>query len=834
MRLAFAATLVVALPVVSEGADSTAVDTVLYSQHPQKIARAVRAEVAPIVNGHLDDDAWLVAPVQTGFTQMDPDHGKPSSEKTEFRIVYDDEAIYIGAMCFDREPDKIISKLTRRDGGESRDNFNVNLDPHHDHKTGYFFIVGPSGWMADGVVFNDENSDDTWDGVWEAKTAILDNGWSVEMKIPYYTIRFSPKETYVWGINVFRNIARRDEWAKWSFTPRGMSGWASRFAHLEGIEKIEPKRNIEVFPFALGRAIQSPDAEGIVGETDLFSTVGVDMRYALNSGVSLNATINPDFGQVEADPAVLNLSVFETFFRERRPFFLEGISIFQPPSPGIVGINGQARLFHSRRIGRRPSRFNLPNDSEEIKRPDNSTILGAVKLSGKTENQTAFGVINAVTGREEALISLPFTDVATGQADTIKDHFRIEPLTNWFVGRVQQDVAKNSTVGAQLTAVNGRDFDPAYVGAVDGNLKVGGTDYSIYSRVAVSRVGQDDDRDTGFEGVFYFSKFSGWIGGQVYTDVRSKEFNANELGFMDRNNQVTTGAHLKLEKLNPYWFLHQSGFNVNIWHHRNLDGDELARGINYNMWHRLKNFWGLSVGISKEAAVRDDLQTRGGPVMRRPGPLGWWFDVWTNDRNKVSGRIGTGGHRSHAGKNVENRCNFRVVWRPASHVIIEIEPTVRFQESFAQWVENIDDDADGVNDHFVFGELKSRVFEIQGRASYAFTPQLSVQLYVQPFVTTGDYGLIKEFVRENSYTFVPFDGLANNPDFKRRALRSNLVLRWEYRLGSTLFLVWQQNRAREFDDVDDPGFEPLSGVGKSFTDDGESIFLIKLNRWFGL
>jgi hypothetical protein len=381
------ATAFVLLSTAAEAADSTAVDTSLYTQHPQKNAQAVRADVAPIIDGRLDDAVWLTAPVQTGFTQSDPDPSKPSSEKTEFRISYDDEAIYIGATCFDSEPDKITALLTRRDDLENRDTFNINLDPHHDHKTGYFFVVAPSGWMSDGVVFNDDDDDGTWDGVWKAKTAILDNGWNLEMKIPYHVIRFSPKERYVWGINAYRNIARKSEWTQWSFTPSGMSGWTSRFSHLEGVEGIEPQRSVEVFPFSLGRATLSPGEDGEPDETDLLATVGVDMRYPVTSAVSLNSTVNPDFGQVEGDPAVLNLSVFETFLRERRPFFLEGISIFEPPTPGIVGIDEQTRLFHSRRIGRRPSRFDLPDDSEELKRPDNSTIVGAVKLSGNNGEQ---------------------------------------------------------------------------------------------------------------------------------------------------------------------------------------------------------------------------------------------------------------------------------------------------------------------------------------------------------------------------------------------------------------------------------------------------------------
>jgi hypothetical protein len=316
--------------------------------------------------------------------------------------------------------------------------------------------------------------------------------------------------------------------------------------------------------------------------------------------------------------------------------------------------------------------------------------------------------------------------------------------------------------------------------------------------------------------------------------VRSKGFDANDLGFMSRNNRITAGAHLKFDMLEPYWFGRRSGFNLNAWHHRNLDGDELNRGINYNMWHRFKNDWGFSFGISGEADVRDDLATRGGPVMGRPGSTWGWFDLWTDDRGSLSSSFGMNGHRGHGGANSGMRYSFEVEWRPVSHFMIEVEPTWSRRKAFAQWVENVDDDGDDEDDHFVFGELESRVMEIEGRASYSFTTQLSLQLFVQPFVTTGDYGLIKELVGEKSYSFAPFDGLEENPDFENRSMRSNLVLRWEYRPGSTLFLVWQQSRDRDFEEIDGPEFEPLSGIGKSFTDDGDSIFLVKFNRWFGL
>lgn len=814
-------------------ADTTDARMQRWMAHPQRTAQAIRADEAPVLDGVIDDAVWAAAPVHSGFTQGDPDHGEPSTERTTFQIAYDDEALYIAGICYDSAPDSITAVLSRRDDWRERDICEVNLDPHHDHQTGMFFVVGPSGWIRDGTIFNDGDDDRTWDGVWEAKTFRRSDGWSVEIKIPYHVLRFGEKPVYTWGLNIFRFIARKQEWAHWNFMPRGVNGWTSRFGHLEGIEGIEPKRSLEIFPFALGRTTLTRGEDDAGNETDLFGTAGVDVRYGLTSSTSLNAAINPDFGQVEADPAVLNLGVFETFLRERRPFFVEGNQIFESPGPNIAGIDNPARLFHSRRIGKQPGRFDLPDDSDEIDRPDNSTILGAVKVSGKTDSRTAFGILNAVTGSEEARIDEYITDAQSSRIDTVRRNFEVEPLTNYFVGRVQQDLLTNSTVGAQFTSVNGEGFDPGYVGAGDVHIKWRDNAYRVYSRVAVSRAGQDDDRDTGWETALYFSKFSGRFGGQLYADARSRGFNANDLGFMNRNDRTQVGAHVFYEFLEPYWFARRSGFNLNVAEIHNFDGDNLGRRLNFNMWHDLHNYWGFWMGLDKEFKSWDDLATRGGPVMRRPASNRWAMDVWADDRMAVSGWAGSSVQWGLGGDNFSTWNGIEFEIKPASFVEVEVEPSFSYRREDAQWIENVDVDDDDEDDRFIFGELKNKVFELGVRGTWAFTPFLSTQLFLQPFVTTGDYGAIKELSSPRSYEFTPYDGLDENPDFRRRSLRFNLVMRWEYAPGSTLFVVWQQNRDRDFDDTRDPDFE-LADTARSFGDEGDNIFLVKLNRWMGL
>ena len=800
--------------------------------HPQKSIQAVRINPhAPILDGRLDDLVWQKAPKAGDFVQRDPDEGKAASEATSVQLAYDDEALYIAVMCYDSEPDKIVARLARRDRWVEADRVSVYINPHHDHKTGYYFSVGASGWFGDGVLFDDTDDDNTWDGVWQVKTALGDQGWSAEFKIPYHVLRFSPKQEYTWGLNVRRDISRKQERAFWVLVPKGESGWVSRFGHIEGIAGIKPPNHLEVLPFALGRSSFRPEDDG--GRELLFSAFGADLRYGLGPNVSLNATVNPDFGQVEADPAVLNLGVFETFFRERRPFFIEGNSIFNAPGPGIVGIGGPARLFHSRRIGKQPGRRELPDDSEVVDKPDNTTILAATKVSGKSGRGTAFGLVNAVTSPEDATIERTSRDPFSGAEVKTKEAFELEPLSNYFAGRVQQDVLANSTLGATLTAVNGRRFDPAYVGSVDGHFKWKDNAYRIFTRFSGSRAGQFDERGSGYEGTFYFSKFSGWLGGQFYADARSPGFEVNDLGFMNRNDRIQVGSHIYAEIHNPWALARRSGFNLNAWSHWNYDGLNLRQGVNFNSWHTLKNYWWFNFGLDRYFKSMDDLATRGGPPMVQPAGIEYWVGLGTDDRKMFSLGFDVWGYRDDGGDSYGYWLWIGPELRPAANIEIDISPTYNYQRRFAQWIENADSDGDGEDDRYIFGELENQVLDLTVRATVSFTPQLSVQVFAQPFVAVGDYTRVKELARPKSYAFVAYDGLEENPDFSERSLRSNVVLRWEYNPGSTFFLVWSQSRSGS-PDLADPDFAPLAGVGNSFTDAGQNIFLVKFNYWLGI
>ncbi len=789
---------------------------------PVKSILAIRASTAPKIDGVLDDVVWQQAPVASGFYQRDPEEGMPASEETAFQIAYDDEALYIAIMCYDSEPDKVVTRLYRRDQisyGET-DWVGIRLDPHHDHQTGFGFSITPSGSFGDNAIINDSRFDGAWDSVWEVRTGINDKGWAVELRIPYHAIRFSPKEEYIWGINFDRKILRKQEYDLWQFIDKNESGICSRNGHIEGIKGIKPPTHLELLPYAVARETLQSKSDDDTDRWKLFSTAGMDVRYGIASNISLNATINPDFGQVEADPAVLNLSVFETYFQERRPFFVEGAGIFSTPF----------QLLYSRRIGRRPGRFPPPDGSEEISRPESSTILGATKITGKTRGKTSFGIMEAITSPEYATIQRTVTDPATGVGHVEEDEHLIEPLTNYFAGRVQQDLLDgNSTAGVLLTAVNRRDAESAYTGGVDWDLKWRKNAYSFSGQVAGSQAGETDNRETGYATQLNLGKASGWFTAWGMFTAISPEFDANDLGFTRRADHLGTRILMSVHKNEEWGLLRymQAGFDQqSAWNYDKVEQD--------NTWAaggkvQLINYWSINARVTRAFETLNDWKTRGGPLVMDPARTTLHFSVGSDSHRMIHGYTGYTWTSTEAGpqKSIYTGINFQ----PTSELVVRLSPSYSWSRPRAQWVTNVDDDGDGVDDHFVFGELNNNTVDLTTRANAIFTPTLSLELYMQAFVTVGEYQNFRELARPESYEFAPYPEIDFNPDFHNRSLRSNLVLRWEYRPGSTLFLVWSQLRGASDDDIE---FRPLKSLGHSFTDEGSNVFFAKLNYWLGM
>jgi hypothetical protein len=451
-----------------------------------KSITAVRINPGVRVDGILDDKCWKEATRSTGFVQYQPDNGTPASESTFVRVAYDDEALYVGMEMYDSEPEKIVSRLTRRDRWADGDLVHVIVDSHHDHKTAYAFTTYASGTQRDVYYWNDNWSDDTWDAVWESATQMTGRGWTAEYRIPFHCLRFACEEDPVWGIYFSRSISRKSELDRWLHIPESASGFVSHFGHLKGMEGLSPPARLEVLPYGVSYAETEAKHPGNPDGRDYVHDMGFDLKYGLTSNITLDATVNPDFGQVEADETVLNLSTFETRYPEKRPFFLEGSKIFDTPFD----------LFYSRRIGRPPSIS--PEDVDYyIDRPMATTILAAAKVSGKTAGGTSIGILESVTRREEAR----YVDT-TG----VKRTAMTEPEGNYLVARVKQDILENSSVGIMATAVNQESSYPEYTGGADWNFRFRGGDYQCNGQVLGSSTGPDED---GLGGILIFEKAGG-------------------------------------------------------------------------------------------------------------------------------------------------------------------------------------------------------------------------------------------------------------------------------------------------------------------------------------
>jgi hypothetical protein len=607
--------------------------------------QASRTAEAPVIDGRLDEAAWAAAEEIRGFTQREPEEGEAASEETTVRILYDEAALYVGARLEDGEA--VTTRLGRRDAFLESDWFQLWLDPHLDRQSGAGFWVNPSNVQIDMALYNDTWNDWSWDAVWSSATAIDAAGWTVEMRIPYSQLRFPQRDAHVWGIDVGRLIQRNREEAHLVHVPRTETGFVSRFARLGGIDDIAPPRSLEVMPYVVSRA----DLRGTVAadhpftsSSELDASAGLDVKYGVTTNLTLTGTINPDFGQVEVDPAVVNLSQFETFFPEKRPFFIEGASNFnygRGASNNGFGFNYfRPSFFYSRRIGRQPQAA-IGGDFVDV--PGETTILGAAKLTGKTEGGWTLGILDAYTGEETARFR---SDGVTGRAVA-------EPGTNYFVSRIAREPSEKSRMGMLFTAVHrdvgdglGGLHDEAYTGGVDGYRFFGDKDViwewfaggslvrGSSQAIAATQTGPAHEFDRPDAGHVDFdparTSLDGWSAGTMVAkqtgnwrynlklESYSPGFDTNDLGFMTRTDLVVSHAALIYDNPEPSGRVRSRGWWVGKFQNWNHDGDLLSNGVFGNARMQLRSYWNLWGMAGANAETYDDRLTRGGPIAREP------------------------------------------------------------------------------------------------------------------------------------------------------------------------------------------------------------------------
>ena len=863
------------------------------------------------LDGRLDESVWLQAPVATGFTQRFPVDGGNPTQRTDARILYTDTYIFVGVMAYETNKDSVLGPLFRRDGSESSDWVYVSFDSYNDKRTAFTFAVNPAGVQKDILYFDDTGEDVLWDAVWEAEARMTEEGWSVEMKIPMSQLRFSSKEEIQsWGVNFQRRIARRNEINYWAPTSQREAGAVSKFGRLNGIENLEEPRRLEIRPYASSSLTREPelDPNNPYYESNAMSfSAGGDIKYGLTTDLTLTATINPDFGQVEADPSTINLSAFETFFSERRPFFLEGSDIFSFGETRTFNTAGNPVTFYSRRIGRAPQgslsaannyeggAFYNPDSARNAYQdvPDQTSIAAAAKVSGKTKSGWSIGFLDAYTVEETAPFTVNQGDVlgnATGK-------YSVEPATNYLVSRVKKDInSGNSVAGGFFGAVN-RNIDgtyfedylrnSAYIVGVDGEHNWNDRAWTVSGAFSVSQINGSEqvitdaqtapqrymqrvDSDKlevdatkssleGFASEFSLRKSSGdhWTGSITYSEV-SPGYETNDLGFQNRADyrgvalaiqyQETAPKHVQYYEL---WSYHLHGWNY--------DGDRIWRNLNAGGFVRFNNQWTFNANMNGSYKRVSDRLTRGGPIMKYNDDINFNFNIGSDRSKAFAAGIGQF-HRRDISREYDDYYWFWINVRPTTYIQISFEPELGFELDEDQYVRTIardpsDPDFDQTyGNRYVFAD--AQVMNLIGsfRLNWTFSPKMSLQTYFRPFISSRKFSNFGEFNNPGGFGFdrygedegdISDDGNGNyqvdidedgtqdfsfsRPDFTFRSIQGNAVFRWEYKPGSTFFLVWQQQRDGSVGDYYDMGRD-IRGI---FDADPVNVFLIKFSYWFG-
>ena len=866
------------------------------------VLQASRAAGGIRVDGRLDDAAWAAAETASDFVQNRPTPGAPASQRTEVRVVYDDDALYVGARMFDDRPDSIAAPLARRDvtSGLYSDFFDVLVDSYHDRRTGFRFTVNPRGVRRDVYHSNDANEDASWDPVYEVATAVDSAGWTAEFRIPLSQLRFpraAAGAERTWGVNFSRTLARRDEVAHWSELPPNYTGLVSRAGDLRGLVGIGTPRRLEVVPYTSARLTREPgeSRDPFFSENEVAGSIGADVKAGLPGGLTLSATINPDFGQVEVDPAVVNLSAFETLLPENRPFFVEGVDIFRFGNLLSFISPGYAPFFYTRRIGRAPQLgAQLPAGVpvEYLDVPTQSTILGAAKVSGRTPGGWSVGILDAVTGKENGRYAA--FDSATGRFNTVESP--VEPLSNYFVGRARRDFrAGNTLLGGIVTATH-RDmgdevFDAflrssAYIGGIDAEHSWSKRTYALSGYVAGSQIygspeaigltqrssaryfrrpdadylTYDSTRTSmqGYSAAIAFRKTGDWRGSFYYQEI-SPGFEINDAGYQTRVDQrVFNGLYgYRRSKPGPTfrdWFVR--AFTAQQW---NFGGDLISSSYSARANATLNNLWNTTATVTYGPRTLNDRLTRGGPLGLTPGYYGADLLVGSDPRKTLVGAVqGAWAEDEIGGSNKVLAASLS--GRPTETLRFSVNPQVVWDHTIDQYVAAATDPTATATfgRRYVLAELDQTTVALGMRLDWTFTPTLSLQLFAEPFVSAAEFSGYKELVKPRSFEtatygvdrgtieeFAPnrfrvdpdgtgparafaFGQAFGQSDFNLRSLRGNAVLRWEWRPGSTLFFVWQQEREglEFFGDFD--GGREFRGI---FDSPQRNVFLIKATYW---
>jgi hypothetical protein len=870
-------------------------------------ANAARRQGDIVVDGRLDEAAWQAARPITEFRQSQPSEGAPASLPAEVRVLYDDEALYIGARL--TQPGGVVAPLARRDqlldadgnngsfNSLTTDKLVIRLDPYHNHLDDVWFEINPAGVKGDQF-----NGDLSWDPIWQGAAQVDAAGWTAEMRIPFSQLRFSREAVQTWGFQIWRYMDRLNEQVMWSFRRRDEPGGPAFFGNLSGLEISKQPRQLELLPYAVTGSTFKHAEQGDPyhdGREVRFG-FGADLKYLLTSNLTLDATFNPDFGQVEVDPSVLNLSAFETFYDEKRPFFIAGASAFRFGGMRCFFCSNTSSLsaFYSRRIGRPPQLTGYVDGiSSFAETPDNAAIIGAAKITGRTQGGYTVGVLDAVTGRANAR----YLPAGGGQEATQQ----VEPLTNYFVGRVKKEFRGGATTfGGVVTSTARQLDDPAAAARLRGHAEAAGFDwnhtwrgrnYSWMGTTMVSSVSgspeaidltqrssahyfQRPDRSATGDGVFdtrydtaatslrgygLFTRVGKDAGGvlrwEAMANIRSPGFEVNDLSFLSRSDFKWFNGNVAGSWTVPTRWYRSIFTSVGGATEYNYDGDRTWSQLQSFYSQEFQNYWNLRVIGIHNFISQDPRLTRGGPVVKRNGYDYGSVGVSTDARSPAVFDVQVELSRGVGAATRMIGLRPGVALKPASNVFIQVSPGYSRDEDVAQYLMAVADPTATAfsGTRYVFGHIRTTTFSLDTRINWTFTSNLTLQLFAQPFIASGQYASFREFAAPRSINklvygadlgTIHYDAATSsyrvdpdgpgpaapftfgNPDFTTASLRGTAVLRWEYKPGSTFYLVWTHERS----DLDPSGSFDFAGAGRAiFRGRPTNVFQVKATYWLG-
>lgn len=827
----------------------------------KRVYYASRTELKPKIDGKLDDECWQKTGTwDSGFIQQQPHQAAPPSQQTEIKILYDDKYLYFAIICHDNEPEKMNPILGRRDENNG-DMAGIALDSYNDKQTAFEFNLTAAGQKVDLMHLGEYGWDFEWNAVWDGKTTVGDSAWYAEMRVPFTQIRFSNKDEHIWGMHIWRWIHRFQEESQWKLIPVDAPAMVYIFGELRGIKDIPSKRNFEIMPYVKGKYVTDSESSENFGG-------GVDGKIGITSDFTLDYTVNPDFGQVEADPSVLNLTSYEVFYDEKRPFFLEGKSILEYNADNDM-------LFYSRRIGHAPSYVPYTDENETLSMPENTSIINALKLTGKNKKGLSLGVVNSMTSKEYATISSEDTKIKEA----------VEPFTNYFIGRVKQDFNKGSTTLGGIATSTIRSIKDEKLEFLPEKSLVAGLDFehnwlnrkyfvnakSFYSKIngsetAISKLQrssqhlyQREDADH-LEYNSQLTSLQGW-GGEVNGGKRSGKFrltgsmdwrapgvDLNDVGYMRQADYINEEVNLLYNVNKPKGILLRYYFLLKQEHLWSFGGENLKDLLFSQAKLTFKNYWILNMTLDRTINEIDTRQLRGGPSLRIDANTSAGLIFQTSSSKKLVFATRLDFTKFDDKITWRNKYDFSLSWLINNNFTLSTMTGFTNETNNSQYVTQLTVDE---KREYVVGKIDRQTLFTTLRAEYFITPELSLQYYGSPYASIGKYDSYRKvnqsksknlserylplyingsnLVDENDEVLLDFN--TENPDFNFQEFRSNFVLRWEYKTGSTFYFVWT-NTSSIYEDIYNPSItNTFKNISKL---QAQNAFMIKLSYWFSL